>query len=214
MLPVAAAAAPWRVADPRRRVCHVHADHAAPARAFRGGSNGGVPPSVVERASSARPRSGRAAAVNKCGSGSPTSTGKCGGSRAPHPGHRDCQPGAPPPGPRSGTAPPSEPPGRAATGAGAELQAALLMNAGDHRPPRRSCSPWRITPAALGHDDGQQVDPKCWAANVAGERSRPTGRSSTRSPAPVAGTASTPDRRRHRAIRVMPGPATPTGGSP
>ena len=31
---------------------------------------------------------------------------------------------SPPPGPRSGTAPPSEPPGRAATGAGAELQAA------------------------------------------------------------------------------------------
>ena len=95
MLPVAAAAAPWRVADPRRRVCHVHADHAAPARSFRAGSNGGVPPSVVERASSARPRSGRAAAVNKCGSRSPTSTGKCGGSRPPHPGHRDCQPGAP-----------------------------------------------------------------------------------------------------------------------
>ena len=41
-------------------------------------------------------------------------------------------------------------------------------------------------------------------------RERP--RRSTRSPAPVTGTASTPDRRRHLAIRVMPGPATPTGG--
>ena len=29
---------------------------------------------------------------------------------------------------------------------------------------------------------------------------------------PQSGTASTPDRRRHRAIRVMPGPATPTWG--
>ena len=48
---------------------------------------------------------------------------------------------------------------------------------------------------------------------TAGERPRPTGRSSTRSPAPVTGTASTPDRRRHLAIRVMPGPATPTRGS-
>ena len=60
-------------------------------------------------------------------------------------------------------------------------------------------------------DDSQQVDRRCWAANVAGDRPRATGRSSTRSPAPVAGTASTPDPRRHRAIRVMPGPAAPTG---
>ena len=35
------------------------------------------------------------AAVNKCGSGSPTSTGKCGGSRSPHRGHRDLSAGRP-----------------------------------------------------------------------------------------------------------------------
>ena len=121
--PVAAAAAPWRAADPRRRVCHVHADRAGAARSFRAGSNGGLPPSVVERASSAKPRSGRADAVNKCGSGSPASTGKCGG-RPPHPGHRDLSAGRPRRVHASGTAPPSEPPGRAATGAGAELQPA------------------------------------------------------------------------------------------
>ena len=114
------------------------------------GSNGGVPPSVVERASSARPRSGRAAAVNKCGSGSPTSTRKCGGSRPPHPGHRDCQPGAP---------------------AGSTLWNSAAFGAARkscngcrggtpgcppherRRPPTSStsCSPWLITPAALGH---------------------------------------------------------------
>ena len=33
---------------------------------------------------------------------------------------------------------------------GAELQAALLMNAGDHRPPRRAAA-LGFTPAALGH---------------------------------------------------------------
>ena len=90
MLPVAAVAAPWRAADPRRRVCHVHAARAAPARSVRG---------WIERRGPAL--GGRAsligettAAVNKCGSGSPTSSGKCGGSRPPHRGHWDCQPGA------------------------------------------------------------------------------------------------------------------------
>ena len=68
MLPVAAGAAPWRVADPRRRVCHVHADRAAPARSFRAGSNGGVPARVPALGGRASLIGETTAAVNKCGS--------------------------------------------------------------------------------------------------------------------------------------------------
>ena len=79
------------------------------------------------------------------------------------------------------------------------------------RPPTSStsCSPWLITPAALGHRRWPVSRPQVLGGD---ERPRPTGRSSTRSPAPVAGTASTPDRRRHRAIKGDAGSYDPNWG--
>ena len=97
---------------------------------------------------------------------------------------------------------------------GAELQAALLMNAGDHdlldelqpladhaRGVRTPTMASKSTPGA-----GRRTSP-------ASARGRRVARQ-RRSPAPVAGTASTPGRRRHRGDQGDAGSCDPNWGQP